>query len=151
MLWDNMAVATMWTLLYSPSATHTDRALGTQLEKEESGACILPALSWSQATAFLSRSSHSHFKSFSLACSQRTASTVAHIEGSLSCKIDRTFCDVPGRPAIHSGGSRKIYHLLPHHFLICGYMEFWAHPYQTAWWNLRTTFNYHVEMNRSCK
>lgn len=52
---------------------------------------FLPAWTWIQATAFLSRSSHSDFMSCALAWSQSTAKTVAQPEESSFCTIDRDF------------------------------------------------------------
>lgn len=55
------------------------------------GSGLLPAWVRIQATAFLSRSSHSIFWSLPWVCSQTTARTVAQPEESTCCTIDRDF------------------------------------------------------------
>ena len=61
---------------------------------------FLPAWVWIQATAFLSRSSHSQSMSLALSCSQSTARTVAQLEEFASCTTERDF---PEAPRLRSG------------------------------------------------
>lgn len=76
------------------------------------GIVFLPPLLWSQPTAFLSRSSHSFFKSLAYACNQITASIVAQAEGSRTC-TDREF---PHDPSWIKKSLKRLYmklHLFP--------------------------------------
>ena len=83
-IWSRMVEAgDNGTLLWSPSARPgKGKEAGLRI-------VLLPAWARIQATAFLSRSSHSHFKSLPLSCSQITARMVAQPEESTSCTVDR--------------------------------------------------------------
>ena len=70
---------------------------------------FLPAWMWIQAMAFLSRSSHSHFMSLPLSCSQSTTRTVAQLKESASCTTDRDATGTPRLAESPSRGRKKLH------------------------------------------